>query len=57
MNALDTKLARLVDEALRYGKCSGKNEVGALWYLVARLGMDVPLDYFEVEADHESVGC
>ena len=59
MNALDTELTRLVDEALQYGKRTGKKEVGAIWYLVGRLGMDVPIDYFDsdpVEAE-ESVGC
>ena len=60
MNSLDTQLTRLVDEALQYGKRTGKKEAGAMWYLVGQLGMDVPINYFDsepVEDESESVGC
>ena len=57
MNARDAEMAHIVDDALRYGKSSGKGERGVVWYLVGRLGMDVPIDYFDSDPEEESVGC
>lgn len=53
MTTFDAQLTRLVDEALQYGKRTGKREEGVVWYLVARLGMDVPIDYFDAEDGHK----
>ena len=59
MNALHAQMALLVDEALRYAKRTGKGEAMVVWYLVGRLGMDIPIDYFDSEPvdEEESVGC
>ena len=57
MNALHAQMALLVDEALHHAKRTGKGEASVVWYLVGRLGMDVPVDYFDSDPEEESVGC